>query len=238
MQRSAWALAVFLAAAGRVAAAEAPVDIGRYHSFWLWAGVKTQPALARARELYLLGSEVGAREPVRLLSRRSAVPRLPDTPLWLVVRVDTLAWPPEIYTQVLAQLGRWRAAGNRVIGLQIDFDARTRHLESYASFLAGLRRQLPAEYRLGITGLMDWSSNGDPKGLEALGGSVDEVIIQTYQGRRTIPGYAAYLSRLSRLQMPFRIGLVQAGDWQEPPGLTDNPWFRGYVVFLQNSARR
>ncbi|QEN91165.1 DUF3142 domain-containing protein [Labrys sp. KNU-23] len=234
MLRPVCALAVFLAVAGGGLAAEPPVDIGRYHSFWLWAGVKTQPELARARELYLLGSEVGAQQPVRLLSRRSAVPRLPDTPLWLVVRVETLAWPPEIYGQVLAQLERWRAAGNRVVGLQIDFDARTRHLEGYASFLSGLRRQLPAEYRLGITGLMDWSSNGDPRGLEALGGVVDEVIIQTYQGRRTIPGYAAYLSRLGRLQMPFRIGLVQAGDWQEPPGLVGNPWFRGYVVFLQN----
>ncbi|MDT3379923.1 DUF3142 domain-containing protein [Labrys neptuniae] len=236
MLRSACALVIALAAGG-VAAAEAPVDAARHYSFWLWAGVRTQPELARARELYLLASEVGGREPVRLLSRRSAVPHLPDTPLWLVVRVETLAWPPQIYGQVLAQLGRWRAAGNRVIGLQIDFDARTRHLESYASFLSGLRRQLPAEYRLGITGLMDWSSNGDPKGLEALGGVVDEVIIQTYQGRRTIPGYAAYLSRLGRLRMPFRIGLVQAGDWQEPPGLTANPWFRGYVVFLQNPAR-
>ncbi|MGJ4854408.1 DUF3142 domain-containing protein [Labrys sp. La1] len=237
MLRPVCALAIFLAAAGAAATA-APVDINRHHSFWLWAGVKTQPELARARELYLLGSEVGAREPVRLLSRRSAVPRLPDTPLWLVVRVETLAWPPQIYDQVLAQLGRWQAAGNRVIGLQIDFDARTRHLESYASFLSGLRHQLPAEYRLGITGLMDWSSNGDPRGLEALGGVVDEVIIQTYQGRITIPGYAAYLSRLGRLQMPFRIGLVQAGDWQEPPGLTANPWFRGYVVFLQNPRQR
>lgn len=237
MLRPACALAIFLAAAG-AAVAQGRVDISRHHSFWLWAGVKTQPGLARARELYLLGSEVGAREPVRLLSRRSAVPRLPDTPLWLVVRVETLAWPPQIYGQVLAQLERWRAAGNRVVGLQIDFDARTRHLESYASFLSGLRRQLPAEYSLGITGLMDWSSNGDPRGLEALGGVVDEVIIQTYQGRRTIPGYATYLSRLGRLQMPFRIGLVQAGDWQEPPGLAANPWFRGYVVFLQNSRER
>lgn len=237
MLRPACALAVLLGLAD-VVEAQTPVDVGQYHSFWLWAGVKTQPGLARARELYLLGSEVGAREPVRLLSRRSAVPRLPDTPLWLVVRVETLAWPPQIYDQVFAQLRRWRGAGNRVVGLQIDFDARTRHLESYASFLADLRRQLPAQYRLGITGLMDWSSNGDPKGLEALGGVVDEVIVQTYQGRRTIPGYAAYLSRLDRLKLPFRIGLVQAGDWREPPGLNANPWFRGYVVFLQNLAGR
>lgn len=238
MLRPACVLAIFLSVVGGVAAAEAPVDSARYHSFWLWAGVKTQPELAHARELYLLASEVGVREPLRLSSRRSAVPALAQTPLWLVVRVETLAWPPEIYDQILAQLERWRAAGNHVVGLQIDFDARTRHLERYASFLSGLRRQLPAQYRLGITGLMDWSANGDAKGLAALGGVVDEIIIQTYQGRRTIPGYGAYLAGLGRLHIPFRIGLVQAGDWQEPPGLAANPWFRGYVVFLQNPRGR
>jgi hypothetical protein len=34
--------------------------------------------------------------------------------------------------------------------------------------------------------------------------------------------------------VPFRIGLLQDGDWQPPDGLQANPWFRGYVVFLRN----
>jgi len=123
-----------------------------------------------------------------------------------------------------------------VVGLQIDFDAHTRRLGEYAAFLAALRSRLPADYRLSITGLLDWSSQGDSAALDALGGVVDEVVLQTYQGRHTIPSYQAYMASLDRLTVPFRIGLAEGGDWAAPPGLAANPWFRGYVVFLNNPA--
>ena len=42
--------------------------------------------------------------------------------------------------------------------------------------LRDLRGRLPGDCRLGITGLLDWSANGDPKGLEALAGTVDEIV--------------------------------------------------------------
>jgi hypothetical protein len=215
-----------------------PVDARHYDSFWLWAGVQPQAMLARARRLYLLQGEVGVREPVRLTAQRAAVPHLRGPEIWMVVRVETLAWPPRVYRQILIQLSRWRAAGNRVVGIQIDFDARTRHLEDYARFLADFRRRLPRDSRLSITGLLDWSANGDPKGLDALAGTVDEVVLQIYQGRHTIPGYERYLARLGRMRIPFRIGLIQGGAWQPPAGLTKNPMFRGYVVFLRNPPRK
>jgi hypothetical protein len=123
-----------------------------------------------------------------------------------------------------------------VVGLQIDFDARTRRLDQYAAFLADLRRRLPADCRLSITGLLDWSSQGDSAALDALSGVVDEVVLQTYQGRRTIPSYQAYMASLGRLTLPFKIGLAEGGDWTAPPDLAANPWFRGYVVFLSNLA--
>jgi hypothetical protein len=214
-------------------ACAAPTEAAHYDAFFLWAGVKPQPVLGQARSLYLLQGQVEA-DPVRLVAQRPALPRVPETDVWMVVRVETLDWPPAIYNQVLAILARWRAAGNRVVGLQIDFDAGTRHLENYAAFLADLRQRLPQDYRLSITGLLDWSSNGDPAGLAALGGVVDEVVLQIYQGRRVIPGYAGYLAALDRLQIPFRIGLLQGGDWVAPDHLAANPWFRGYVVFLVN----
>lgn len=218
-------------------AAAAKVDASRYGAFWLWAGVKPQPVLEHARRLYLLQSEVEAGDPVRLVAQRPAIPRLRGPELWMVVRVGTLRWPPHVYRQVLAQLERWRSAGNRVAGLQIDFDARTRHLEEYALFLEDLRRRLPADCQLGVTGLLDWSSNGDPAGLAALAGVVDEIVLQIYQGHRVIPGYALYLARLDRLKIPFRIGLLQGGEWHMPPGLSSHPWFRGFVVFLRNPPR-
>jgi hypothetical protein len=84
--------------------------------------------------------------------------------------------------------------------------------------------------------LLDWSANGDPEELRAIGDSVDELVLQVYQGRHTIPGYARYLKRLDRLGIPFRIGLVQGGDWKAPATLSSNPDFRGFVVFLVNES--
>lgn len=192
--------------------------------------------LRKASRLYILQGQVVAQGPVRLVAQRPAIPRLPGTDLWMVVRVETLQWPPAVHRQIAAQLARWRSAGNRVVGIQIDFDARTRHLEDYAAFLRDLRQRLPADCHLGITGLLDWSSNGDPRGLDALASVVDEVVLQIYQGRHVIPGYKAYLARLDHLKIPFRIGLLQDGDWDPPPALASNPNFRGYVVFLHNPA--
>ncbi len=219
------------------AALDARVDAARYDAFWLWAGVRPQPVLRGAKRLYLLEGQVDAAPPVRLVAQRAALPHVAGPEIWMVVRVGTLGWPPLVYRQLLVALGRWRSAGNRVVGVQIDFDARTRHLADYATFLADLRSRLPADCRLGITGLLDWSANGNPAGLDALASTVDEVVLQIYQGRHVIPGYAGYLARLGRLTIPFRIGLLQGGEWAAPPSLSANPRFGGYVVFLTNGAR-
>lgn len=216
-----------------LALAAATVDARRYDTFWLWAGVRPRPVLAQAKRVYLLDGEVTA-TPVRYVAQRPAIPRVRRAEVWLVVRVETLAWTPAIYAQLLSHLARWRAAGNRVAGVQVDFDARTRHLDRYATFLRDLRTWLPRGTQLGITGLLDWSANGDAAGLAQLAGTVDEAVLQIYQGRRVIPGYQGYLASLHRLPVPFRIGLLEGGEWRAPAGLTANPRFRGYVVFLQN----
>lgn len=226
---------VAILANGAVSAAPGGVvDARDYSAFWLWAGVKPQPVLDGAERLYLLQGEIEASRPDRILSRRPAVPHVSAAEVWLVLRVETLDWGPEVVAQLRREIDAWRRAGNRVVGVQIDFDAKTRHLASYAAFLKTLRGELPADCRLGITGLLDWSANGDPAGLDALAGTVDEAVLQIYQRRHVIPGYAGYLGRLGRMRVPFRIGLLQGGEWQAPVSLTRNPLFRGYVVFLRN----
>ena len=232
--RTAWAAALILALAACKPAEPERVAAERYDSFWLWAGVRPQPALARARTLYLLDGEIRAAAPGRYLALRPGVPSLPGKALWLVVRTDTLDWPAPAAAALTTRLDRWRAAGNRVAGLQVDFDARTRDLPRYAGFLRGLRRELPPRYRLSVTGLMDWSANADPAALGALAGTVDEVVVQTYQGRNTIPGYEDWLAKLRGFPLPFKVGLVQGGAWREPPRLAAEQNFRGYVVFLVN----
>lgn len=226
-------LAVLLAS-GAPPAGAGVVDAARHDAFWLWAGVRPQPVLARAQRIYLLHGAVVGTNPARLVAQRPATPHVRHAAVWLVLRVETLDWTPRIHAQLLDAVARWRAAGNRLEGVQIDFDARTRHLDRYAAFLKDLRARLPARTRLGITGLLDWSANGDPEGLDALAGVVDEVVLQIYQGRRVIPGYAGYLRNIGRLKVPFRIGLLQGGEWTPPAGLEAIPHFRGYVVFLLN----
>jgi hypothetical protein len=210
------------------------VDPAQYDAYWLWAGVKPQPVLKRAKTIYILEGEIRSGDPSTIHSLRPATPRVKHADVWLVYRVETLKWGPGITNQIKADLARWRKAGSRAVGVQIDFDAATQGLEGYATFLKTLRADLPPDCKLGITGLMDWSSRADPQGLKSIVPLVDEIIIQTYQGRKTIPGYAAYLAQLDRLDIPYKLGLVQHGEWSAPSALKSDPYFKGYVVFLFN----
>lgn len=211
------------------------VDVERHDRFWLWAGVQAPPG-AKAREWYLLDGEVRATDPGRFIALRPGVPSIGDSDVWLVVRTDTLDWPDGGAEVLARRADRWARSGSRVVGIQLDFDARTRGLADYAEFLAEFRRSLPPRYRLSITGLMDWSANGDPAALKRLEGIVDEVVVQTYQGRETIPGYEFYFDRMRGFPIPFKVGLVEGGRWVEPDGLSKEPNFGGYVVFLVNDA--
>jgi hypothetical protein len=213
-----------------------PVDASQYDAYWLWAGVKSQPVLDSAKTIYILEGEIRRSDNPRIARLRPGTPRVKHADVWLVYRVETLKWGPDIIEQIKADIIRWRKAGSRAVGVQIDFDAATQGLEGYTTFLKMLRAQLPTDSKLGITGLMDWSSRADPGGLKAIVPIVDEIIIQTYQGRKTIPGYAAYLRQLDGLDIPYKLGLVQQGEWTPPSALKHDPYFKGYVVFLVNGA--
>lgn len=222
-----------------LAAANAAVNAQDYDAFWLWGGVAAQPVLADAKTLYVLQGQISSSRSeqhrrVNFVAQGMPVAKLPQREVWIVYRAHTLRWPETVYTQLFGQVKRWRQAGSNVVGIQIDFDARTLYLNEYVAFLRDLRQRLPQDYRLSITGLLDWSSNADAAVIGQLNGVIDEVVVQTYQGRHSIPDYAAYLPRVNRLGLPFKIGLIQGGEWQAPATLQDNPWFRGYVVFLQN----
>ncbi len=218
-------------------ATEPSVDPRGYDAFYLWPGV-TPPSDIHPRLLYLLDGEIRRGGAPRLTRLRMGIPRLAGTPVWLVVRVNRLDWTDDIYAALLGDLGRWKQAGNTVLGLQIDFDAATKGISGYRHFLSGVRARLPAAWRLSITGLMDWSAHGNPLELAALRDVVDEVVVQTYQGKTTIPGYKSYFREMHRFPMPFRVALVQGGAWAPPSELKQAPTFRGYVVFLMRPSAK
>lgn len=234
VKRAAWLAAALLAAQPAFAAVEA----GDYRQFWLWAGVRAQPEVLRqAQTLYVLQGEISGAGPKAELHIQGLNPvRLATPEVWLSWRVQRLDWTPDIVKALARRAALWRHRGSHVTGIQIDFDARSLRLGDYAAFLRQLRRQLPADCHLGITGLLDWTQTGDVATLNSLQGVVDEIVVQTYRGRRTEPGYERYLDSLSRLEIPFKVGLVQGGDWDSgwQDRLAKHPGYRGEVVFLLN----
>jgi hypothetical protein len=230
------AFSLLLTACVTNAAAET-VRAKNYKSFWLWAGVKPQAVLKTADEIYVLAGEVTNDEAPFIKSQRAATPQIESSKVWIVYRAQTLNWTPEIRAAVMRRMDEWAQAGNDLAGLQIDFDAGTKNLAGYAAFLRSIRAELPTSYRLSVTGLLDWSANGDPAGLRAVADVVDEVILQIYQGRKVIPGYQSYFANIDRINMPFRIGLLEGGEWIAPAKLEQHAQFRGYVVFLLNPAK-
>ncbi|MEQ1498780.1 MAG: DUF3142 domain-containing protein [Novosphingobium sp.] len=229
VRRAGQALLALVAACSGPAAAR--VDPADYDAFFLWAGVKPPALLARAKVLYLLAGEV--RRQGDFVSLRG-IPRAAKAEVWLVVRTQRIDWDEGVMQVVLRELAKWQAGGSRIVGLQIDFDSSAKGLGDYAAFLKALKAKLPAGQKLSITGLMDWSANADPAALGLLRGVVDEVVVQSYQGRETIPGYEAYLAKLARVPVPHKVALVEGGEWREVPALKSDPLFRGYVVFLVN----
>ncbi|MFV0644410.1 MAG: DUF3142 domain-containing protein [Sphingomonadaceae bacterium] len=212
-------------------------DAAGQDAYFLWAGVRPPPELAHARMVYILAGEVRAGNGAYIVPLRPQVPQIDHADIWLVIRVETLDWQESTQDQLARMIGQW-SAQNRLAGVQIDFDSATLGLEHYASFLADLRKRLPAQYQLSITGLMDWSANGERQALDTLAGTVDEIVIQTYQGRSTIPGFEAYLDSFVDLPMPYKIGIVQDADWQVPASVRRDPEYRGNVVFLLNPPGR
>lgn len=229
-----------LLGSGAAARAES-VNAAQYQDFWLWAAVKPQPALHHAQTLYLHQGEI-ARRQGRVVFLRQGIPasklRVPH--LWLSYRLTTLSLSDEHLRRILKLQESWRRHGNRVKGIQLDFDAESRQLADYAAFLRQLRARLPDDCRLSITGLLDWSKTGDVAELNRLRGSIDELVIQTYQGRATVTHYADYLPALKKLTIPFRLGLVQHGKWDSvwQQRLAASPYYRGEVVFLVNPLRK
>ncbi|MEQ1689499.1 MAG: DUF3142 domain-containing protein, partial [Sphingopyxis sp.] len=199
-------------ASGCRSIAEKRVEASDYDAFWLWAGVRPQSALDRARTIYILALEMRRDgEQARLINQRQATPHITHADVWMVVRTNTLHWSQQQMTAVMSEVEHWAATGNRLHGLQIDFDAATRALGGYAQFLRHVRTALPRRYALSVTGLLDWASHGDVHEIDQLANIVDELVIQTYQGRQTVVEAERYLARVERITMPFRIGLVQGG---------------------------
>lgn len=233
-------LAILAALTGLIACGasqpQGPVDPADHTAFYLWTGVAPHPAMADAEAIYLLWGELRKTDPSRIVPLRREPPRADNPEVWLVVRAERLDWQESAFDQLVREAGRWQAAG-RLTGIQVDFDSSTGSLGDYGAFLSRMRTRLRAGLRLSATGLMDWPANASDADLARLRATLDEIVIQTYQDRTTLPDAARYLASLDRLRMPHRVALVQGGAWPPPGGMKRAPGFKGYVVFLLADQR-
>lgn len=213
------------------------VDANQYTSFWIWGNIQSAPYLAKAKALYILQGEVRMIKGTQhstLIPQGVSVLNIPQQKVWLVFRNHHLNWTDQELNIILRRIKQWEHSGNHIQGIQIDFDARTNDLRQYALFLAKLKKNLPLKYQLSITGLLDWSNVQDQTTLDLLRKNIDELVIQTYQGSTTIANYQAYLKQIAQLKLPYKIGLVQYGNWDSKlnSALMKDQNFKGFVVFL------
>jgi len=218
--------------------ATSKVDANDFASFWIWGDIQTAPYLVHAKELYILQGEIRYSKSKQISTftpQGVSILKLPHQKIWLVFRTHHLAWNEQNYQTILNRLEHWRNQGNQVQGIQIDFDSKTNSLKDYAIFLQKLRQKLPQQYRLSITGLLDWTNFKDQNTLTLFRQNIDELVIQTYQGATTIPNYPEYLKRISALRLPYKVGLVQHGTWFGNSTKQKDRYFKVYVVFLLRS---
>ena len=211
------------------------IDANHYDAFWIWGDISSAPYLAKAKEIYVLQGEVKIERNTKkstLIPQGVAVLKVPHQKVWLVFRNHHLNWQDHELDKILKRVHQWENKDNKIIGIQIDFDAKTKNLKEYALFLQNIRLQLPKQYQLSVTGLLDWTNIQDTETLRLLRNNIDELAIQTYQGSKTIPNYQNYLKKVTKLNLPYKIGLVQHGDWNRPLSFKNDPNFKGYVVFL------
>ncbi len=225
------------------------IDPKDYEQFWLWTAPKDETKLSQAHTLYILQGEIRpdnmpyyrpniskntvSAALATLIPQGLGVRSLSGKKVWLVYRATSQEWSDEVMAQLIDRLEKWQRAGNQVMGIQIDYDAPTYQLDKYAHLLRNIRQQLPAQYQLSVTGLLDWSNQADDPQFMQLSGAVDELVIQTYQGTTTLTDYAQYLKKLENLPFDFKIGIIEGGQWQGAAFLEKNPHFKGYVVFLR-----
>ncbi len=225
------------------------IDPKDYQQFWLWTAPKDDTKLSQAHTLYILQGEIRPNNMpyyrpninkntvhpalATLTPQGLGVRSLSSKKIWLVYRATSQEWSDEVMSQLIKRLDQWQRAGNQVMGIQIDYDAPTYQLDKYALLLNSIRQQLPAQYQLSVTGLLDWSNQADDSQFNQLSDAIDELVIQTYQGTTTLPNYSQYLKNLENLPFDFKVGIIEGGQWQGAAFLEANPHFKGYVVFLR-----
>ncbi len=210
-------------------------DQPRPVSYWLWAGISAEDAPPNS-DLYVYQGRIYTDDGGSSYSRLGLYPYpLKCTRLFLVYRLDgQLPEAGFVVDQFLKNVAWWHSHPVSVNGLQLDFDSPTSKLADYGDFLSDVRKMLPGNYDLSVTGLGDWVFGGNKDALLSISSSVDEIVFQLYQGRQSLPDVGDYVFKLKEYARPFKIGLLYgAPAAASVRAMEANPNFRGTIYFIQ-----
>ncbi|VAW76932.1 hypothetical protein MNBD_GAMMA12-1087 [hydrothermal vent metagenome] len=203
-------------------------------AYWLWAG-HTIKSTHKNSILYLHQGHVrNSQDNTRVFYKKGFAPhKINAKAMYIVIRMHKLLYDRNYIHALVKLIKHWESKGNIVKGLQLDFDSATAKLLKYSHYLKFVRAILPKQYRLSITGLGDWLVNGQHKHLIAINNSADEIVFQLYQHKTAYKNLESYLSILKSNQLPFKLGLVQQGQYNQIQlkKLTRLPNYQGSIIF-------
>lgn len=202
-------------------------------SYWLWSG-KTAVGLPENSTLYIhQGTLERGKDgkPPTLRKQGLGSINLSSHPIYIVYRIENLLYPNEIANLFKDDCHRWEKKGNKIIGLQIDFDSPSKKLDSYIDFLSNLKKMIPDTYLLAVTGLADWASSSPQAALRRLSHEVNEITFQLYEGSNEIPYIDSYVNSITRLEIPFKIGIMENQRYILEKYHFDAKFYRGSIIF-------
>lgn len=208
-----------------------PVPVG----YWVWAGVTVEEAPANGA-LYIYQGLITRKGQGAAYQRLGLYAHtLHGREVYLSYRLEgELPEPDDVAAIFRRGVEAWGRRQTVIAGLQLDFDSPTGKLLVYSDFLQQLRKKLPAQWRLSITGLGDWAMYGDLQAMRAITDRVDELVFQLYQGFRPLPGVDAYIRHLREYRLPFKVGMLARYPSDDYIAmLKANPRFKGVVYFIQ-----
>jgi hypothetical protein len=200
-------------------------------AYWLWAGITANDAPPHSN-LYVYQGQITEKTYERL----GLYPYPIDHKnLYLVFRLEgNLPEATRVVEIFMNNEAMWEKHSVKLTGIQLDFDSPTAKLLIYSDFLHEIRKQLPKQYKLSITGLGDWAIHGAKETMHLIANNTDEIVFQLYQGRTQLTSIASYISGLKKYPYPFKIGLLHNNkSVVEISELNSNANFKGIIYFIQ-----
>ena len=167
---------------------------------WVWAGQSLsdrdqhqQKFISDCEALKLSCEAGGARVLVRSWghntgqkSTRHQSPKYFQDPekLILTYRMENRVNSREVSAFINRDLNIWKRAGRNIIGVEIDYDSPSSKLDEYRVWLLDIKKRIPADISVRITGLPTWFED-NRQGARKLATAVSEISLMFYRQKQT-----------------------------------------------------